>query len=106
MSILLTWVYNSTGGSLLMVVLLHATFNLPMTLAIDAPAGYKDDVARVRDDARRHLLRLGDLVGYGAEAINPYLAFETIDDMHARGELPAEVEAEQYLLAVVAERGR
>ena len=35
LSVILTWVYNSTGGSLLMVVLLHATFNLPMTLAID-----------------------------------------------------------------------
>src|SRR5829696_4604822 len=35
MSILLTWVYNSTGGSLLMVVLAHATFNLPITLVID-----------------------------------------------------------------------
>src|SRR5829696_4892949 len=35
MSVLLTWVYNSTGGSLLMVVLLHATFNLPVTLVID-----------------------------------------------------------------------
>src|SRR5215210_6850805 len=35
MSVLLTWVYNSTGGSLLMVVLLHATVNLPITLVID-----------------------------------------------------------------------
>ena len=35
MSILLTWVYNSTGGSLLMVVLLHATANLPITLSTD-----------------------------------------------------------------------
>jgi len=34
-SVILTWVYNSTGGSLLMVVLLHATANLPITLAID-----------------------------------------------------------------------
>jgi len=32
LSVLLTWVYNSTGGSLLMVVLLHATINLPITL--------------------------------------------------------------------------
>jgi uncharacterized protein len=35
LSVILTWVYNSTGGSLLMVVLLHATYNLPMTLSID-----------------------------------------------------------------------
>ena len=35
LSVLLTWVYNSTGGSLLLVVLLHATFNLPLTLSID-----------------------------------------------------------------------
>jgi membrane protease YdiL (CAAX protease family) len=34
LSVLLTWVYNSTGGSLLMVVLIHATVNLPMTLSI------------------------------------------------------------------------
>ncbi len=36
MSVVLTWVYNSTGGSLLMVVLLHATINLPITLLYDA----------------------------------------------------------------------
>src|SRR5215211_2967728 len=35
MSILLTWVYNSTGGSLLLVVLLHGTVNLPVSLTID-----------------------------------------------------------------------
>jgi membrane protease YdiL (CAAX protease family) len=35
LSVILTWVYNSTGGSLLLVVLLHATYNLPITLAID-----------------------------------------------------------------------
>ena len=35
LSVILTWVYNSTGGSLLLVVLLHATFNLPMTLAME-----------------------------------------------------------------------
>src|SRR5215210_425071 len=35
MSIIFTWVYNSTGGSLLMIVLLHATVNLPITLVRD-----------------------------------------------------------------------
>jgi uncharacterized protein len=35
LSVLITWVYNSTGGSLLLVVLLHATINLPITLLYD-----------------------------------------------------------------------
>jgi membrane protease YdiL (CAAX protease family) len=34
-SVILTWVYNSTEGSLLMVVFLHATVNLPVTLGIE-----------------------------------------------------------------------
>ena len=33
------------------------------------------------------------LAGYGAEAINPYLAFETLLDMHAEGAFPEVVEA-------------
>jgi len=44
------------------------------------------------------------LAGYGAEAINPYLAFETLGDMHANGELPDEVDAtevvERYIKAI------
>lgn len=32
------------------------------------------------------------LAGYGAEAINPYLAFDTLQDMHSRGEFPPEVD--------------
>jgi hypothetical protein len=40
LSVLLAWIFNSTGGSLLPIVLLHATANLPATvlfapLAID-----------------------------------------------------------------------
>jgi membrane protease YdiL (CAAX protease family) len=38
MSVLCTWIYNGTGGSLLVVVLLHAAANLPLTLLI-APLG-------------------------------------------------------------------
>ena len=32
------------------------------------------------------------LAGYGAEAINPYLAFDTLQNMHRRGEFPPEVD--------------
>lgn len=38
MSVLCTWMYNGTGGSLLIVVLFHATANLPVTYLI-APLG-------------------------------------------------------------------
>jgi membrane protease YdiL (CAAX protease family) len=38
MSIFYTWMYNGTGGSLLIVVLLHATTNLPLTV-VYAPLG-------------------------------------------------------------------
>ena len=35
LSVILTWVYNSTGGSLLLVILLHATANFPLTLLLE-----------------------------------------------------------------------
>jgi uncharacterized protein len=35
LSVILTWVYNSTGGSLLLVVVLHAAANLPLTLLLE-----------------------------------------------------------------------
>ena len=35
------------------------------------------------------------LIGYGAGAVNPYLAFETIDSLVSGGILPAEISAEQ-----------
>ncbi|HTO34017.1 MAG TPA: glutamate synthase large subunit [Pararhizobium sp.] len=44
------------------------------------------------------------LAGYGAEAINPYLAFDTLTDMHKRGEFPKEVDGgevvSRYIKAV------
>jgi uncharacterized protein len=39
LSVILTWVYNTTGGSLLLVVLLHATANLPLTLLLEPLGG-------------------------------------------------------------------
>ncbi|WP_427023815.1 glutamate synthase large subunit [Aureimonas ureilytica] len=37
------------------------------------------------------------LAGYGAEAINPYLAFDTLLAMHARGDFPPEVDAKEVV---------
>src|SRR5215213_4225816 len=44
LSVIITWMYNSTGGSLLLVVLLHAEFNLPLTILI-APLGSQETLA-------------------------------------------------------------
>ena len=35
------------------------------------------------------------LIGYGAEAVNPYLAFETLHDLQRRGLLPSDIDAER-----------
>ena len=44
------------------------------------------------------------LAGYGAEAINPYLAFDTLAEMHRAGDLPPEVDSvevvHRYIKAV------
>ena len=44
------------------------------------------------------------LAGYGAEAINPYLAFETLANMYADGEFPKEVDefevVERYIKSI------
>lgn len=34
LSVLCTWMYNNTGGSLLLIVLLHGTANLPLTFVL------------------------------------------------------------------------
>ena len=46
------------------------------------------------------------LAGYGAEAINPYLAFETIADMHARGEFPDVVDAREVVERFIKSVGK
>ncbi|PZO76576.1 MAG: glutamate synthase large subunit [Mesorhizobium amorphae] len=46
------------------------------------------------------------LAGYGAEAINPYLAFDTLTDMHKRGEMPAEVDASEVVTRFIKSIGK
>jgi glutamate synthase (NADPH) large chain len=46
------------------------------------------------------------LAGYGAEAINPYLAFETLLDMHERGEFPKEVDAYEVVKRYIKSVGK
>ena len=46
------------------------------------------------------------LAGYGAEAINPYLAFDTLADMHKRGELPPEVDAGEAVTRYIKSIGK
>ena len=43
----------------------------------------------------REVMHFALLIGYGASAINPYLAFETLEDMATRGYLPENVDAEK-----------
>jgi len=46
------------------------------------------------------------LAGYGAEAINPYLAFDTLLDMHKRGEFPPEVESHEVVSRYIKAIGK
>ncbi|HEV2323987.1 MAG TPA: glutamate synthase large subunit [Terracidiphilus sp.] len=42
----------------------------------------------------REVMHFALLIGYGASAVNPYLAIETIHDLHRRGLLPENITAE------------
>ncbi|MBK5229605.1 MAG: glutamate synthase large subunit, partial [Thermoleophilia bacterium] len=43
----------------------------------------------------REVHHVAALIGYGAAAIHPYLALETLDELAARGHLPDEMDAEE-----------
>ncbi len=46
------------------------------------------------------------LAGYGAEAINPYLAFDTLVDMHKKGQFPPEVDEEEVVTRYIKSIGK
>jgi glutamate synthase (NADPH/NADH) large chain len=54
----------------------------------------------------REIHHFACLAGYGAEAINPYLAFDTIADMHTKGELPNEVDADEAIKRYIKSIGK
>ena len=58
-SVFYTWLYNNTGGSLLIVVLYHAASNLPITVLIDSPR--QPDGAAIPDLCRAHSHRRGSI---------------------------------------------
>ncbi|MBN2181006.1 MAG: glutamate synthase subunit alpha, partial [Sedimentisphaerales bacterium] len=52
----------------------------------------------------REVMHFCLLCGYGANAINPYMVFESLDELHRQGELPAKTEsiqiADNYIAAI------
>ncbi|MCQ0988869.1 glutamate synthase large subunit [Jiella sp. LLJ827] len=46
------------------------------------------------------------LAGYGAEAINPYLAFDTLLEMHKKGEFPPEVDPNEVVTRYIKSIGK
>lgn len=46
------------------------------------------------------------LAGFGAEAINPYLAFDTLIDMYRRGEFPVEVSDDEVIYRFIKSIGK
>lgn len=52
----------------------------------------------------REVMHFCLLSGYGANAINPYMAFESLDELHRQDELPAKMEptqiADNYIAAI------
>lgn len=52
----------------------------------------------------RDVMHFATLIGYGASAINPYLAFETLADLRVQGKLPPDLKAEtaidNYITAI------
>jgi len=49
----------------------------------------------IETGSAREVHHFATLAGYGAEAINPYLAFETLFDLQRNGQLPAELTLEE-----------
>ncbi len=69
-----------------------------------AREGTRTGVALILESGEpREVMHFSLLIGYGASAVNPYLAIETIEDLAASGELggvPADAAVKNYIKAV------
>jgi glutamate synthase (NADPH/NADH) large chain len=54
----------------------------------------------------REIHHFACLAGYGAEAINPYLAFDTMLAMHGKGEFPKEVDEKEVVKRFIKSVGK
>ncbi len=75
---------------------------IPSLLAVSAVhhhlirQGTRTSVALVVESGdAREVHHFACLLGYGASAVNPYLAFETFDDLHRQGYFPSEITPEK-----------
>jgi len=60
--------------------------------------GKRTQVALIIESGEpREVMHFALLIGYGASAVNPYLAFETLDDLAERGLLPEGIDSEKAL---------
>jgi hypothetical protein len=51
--------------------------------------GSRTQVALIVESGEpREVMHFALLIGYGASAVNPYLAIETLEDLHRRGQFP------------------
>jgi glutamate synthase (NADPH/NADH) large chain len=70
---------------------------IPSLLALSAVHNHlirektRNQVALIVESGEpREVMHFALLLGYGASAVNPYLAIETLEDMHLRGAFPAD----------------
>ena len=67
--------------------------------------GFRGEAGLIVESAEpREVMHFCLLCGYGANAVNPYLAFESLDELQRQGELPVRMEpvqiADNYIAAI------
>ena len=73
---------------------------IPMLLAVSAVHQYLIKAGKrqlaglvVESGEARDVMHFGTLIGFGASAVNPYTAFETIADLYAKGKIASKIKS-------------